>query len=244
MPSENFVFKQFEIKQDKCAMKVGTDAVLLGSWAITNNAKKILDIGTGTGILALMLAQKSHASITAIDIDIDSYKQAKENVEASNWKNNIEVMNISLQEYCIKNELKFDLIITNPPYFTDAFKAKEISRNTARHTDELPFEILINCVCKLLSADGSFYIILPYPEAQTFIGLARANNLFINKSTRVKTKIEKEPKRLLMKYSFQQITREEDELVIENDERHNYTKEYIELTKDYYLDLEYKSLKK
>jgi tRNA1Val (adenine37-N6)-methyltransferase len=244
MSSENFVFKKFEIKQDKCAMKVGTDAVLLGSWSDAKNANSILDIGTGTGILALMLAQKSSAKITAIDIDNDSYLQAKENVQNSIWSANIVVKNISIQDFVISNDAKHDVIITNPPYFTDAFKAKETSRNNARHTDELPFEVLINCVCKLLSPNGFFYIILPYSEAKFFMSLARTNGLFLLKSTRVKTKIEKEPKRLLMKYSFTQSTHEEDEIVIENDERHNYTKEYIELTKDYYLDLENKNLKK
>jgi len=241
MSANNFVFKKFVIKQDKCAMKVGTDAVLLGSWAQPNNPANILDIGTGTGILALMLAQKCNAKIWAIDIDHDSYLQAIENVNNSLWQQNIIVENTSLQTFAEKNKKCFDLIITNPPYFTDSFKAKETARNTARHTDELPFNELIKCVCVLLKQAGVFYIILPFSEAQTFITLAQQQQLFLQNSLRVKTKIDKEPKRLLMCFSFEKMGQIiENEIVIENDERHNYTKEYIELTKDYYLDLDWK----
>jgi len=238
MSSNSFVFKQFEIKQDKCAMKVGTDAVLLGAWADATQAKRVLDIGTGTGILALMIAQKSEAQICAIDIDIDSYQQAIENIHYSLWKDRIQLFHSSIQEFSKTINEQFDLIITNPPYFTDAYKAKEISRNNARHTDELPFEILIECVCKLLQPQGVFYIILPFAEAQIFKNMAKQNNLCLVQSMRIKTKADKEPKRLLMKYSFEQKIQEETEIVIENDDRHHYTKEYIELTKDYYLDID------
>jgi tRNA1Val (adenine37-N6)-methyltransferase len=240
MSSDVFAFKQFKIKQDKCAMKVGTDAVLLGAWTECGNAKKILDVGTGTGVLALMLAQKSEATIWAIDIDKDSFIEAKENAYQSKWNNRLNVLNISMQEFTKENSNDFDVIISNPPYFTDAYKAKELSRNTARHTDELPFDQLIECVVKLLSEDGHFYSILPYNEAIQFKNMASKNNLYLIKSTRVKTKPEKEPKRLLMMYSKKQAIQTEDELVIELDERHHYTQQYIDLTKDYYLDIDKK----
>jgi tRNA1Val (adenine37-N6)-methyltransferase len=240
MSSDVFAFKQFKIKQDKCAMKVGTDAVLLGAWTECGNAKKILDVGTGTGVLALMLAQKSEATIWAIDIDKDSFIDAKENVYQSKWNDRLKVLNISMQEFTKENSNDFDVIISNPPYFTDAYKAKELSRNTARHTDELPFDQLIECVVKLLSEDGHFFSILPYNEAIQFKNMAAKNNLYLIKSTRVKTKPEKEPKRLLMMYSRKQQIQIEDELVIELDERHHYTQQYINLTKDYYLDIDKK----
>lgn len=240
MSSDVFAFKQFKIKQDKCAMKVGTDAVLLGAWTECGNAKKILDVGTGTGVLALMLAQKSEATIWAIDIDKDSFIEAKENAYQSKWNDRLNVLNISMQEFTKENSSDFDVIISNPPYFTDAYKAKELSRNTARHTDELPFDQLIECVIKLLSEDGHFFSILPYNEAIQFKNMASKNNLYLIKSTRVKTKPEKEPKRLLMMYSKKQAIQIEDELVIELDERHHYTQQYIDLTKDYYLDIDKK----
>jgi len=240
MSSDVFAFKQFKIKQDKCAMKVGTDAVLLGAWTKCGNAKKILDVGTGTGVLALMLAQKSEATNWAIDIDKDSFIDAKENAYQSKWNDRLNVLNISMQEFTKENSNDFDVIISNPPYFTDAYKAKELSRNTARHTDELPFDQLIECVVKLLSEDGHFFSILPYNEAIQFKNMAAKNNLYLIKSTRVKTKPEKEPKRLLMMYSRKQQIQTEDELVIELDERHHYTQQYIDLTKDYYLDIDKK----
>jgi tRNA1Val (adenine37-N6)-methyltransferase len=240
MSSDVFAFKQFKIKQDKCAMKVGTDAVLLGAWTACGKAKKILDVGTGTGVLALMLAQKSEADIWAIDIDKESYLEAKENVGQSKWPERVHVLNISMQEFSKSSDNDFDVIISNPPYFTDAYKAKELSRNTARHTDELPFDQLVECVAKLLSDDGFFFSILPYNEALQFKNIAAKNNLHLIKSTRVKTKPDKEPKRLLMMYSKQDSTHQEDELVIELDERHHYTREYIDLTKDYYLDIDKK----
>ena len=238
MSSNSFVFKEFEIKQDKCAMKVGTDAVLIGAWAVANNAETILDIGTGTGILALMMAQKSQAKIWAIDIDSAAVEQAQENSNNSKWSNRIIIEHTSIQSFTKNNTTKFDLIITNPPYFTDAFKAKELSRNYARHTDELPLETLINCVIQLMKMESVFYIILPFTEAQTFKNTAKLNGLFLQECVRIKTKIDKEPKRLLMKYSLQNKLLTETEIVIENDERHSYTKEYINLTRDYYLDIE------
>lgn len=241
MSSDVFAFKQFKIKQDKCAMKVGTDAVLLGAWTNCGDAKKILDVGTGTGVLALMLAQKSEAQIWAIDIDKDSCTEAEENANNCLWKDRLHVLNISMQEFTKVNSNDFDVIISNPPYFTDAYKAKELARNTARHTDELPFNQLIECVAKLLHDDGHFFSILPFSEAQQFISIASKNNLHLIKSTRVKTKPEKEPKRLLMMYAKKPQTHQEDELIIELDERHHYTKEYIQLTKDYYLDIDKKS---
>lgn len=241
MSSDVFAFKQFKIKQDKCAMKVGTDAVLLGAWTNCGDARKILDVGTGTGVLALMLAQKSKGQIWAIDIDKCSCEEAQENASHCKWGSRLHVQNISMQEFSKENNNDFDVIISNPPYFTDAYKARELARNTARHTDELPFNQLIECVAKLLHEEGRFFSILPFSEAQQFKCIAQKNNLFLVKSTRVKTKPDKEPKRLLMMYARKPELLQEDELIIELDERHHYTKEYIELTKDYYLDIDKKN---
>ena len=235
MSSNEFVFKQFKIMQDKCAMKVGTDAVLLGSWVNTSNAKHILDIGTGTGIIALMLAQKSGARIDAIDIDANAFLQATENVNASKWKDRIEVHQISLQQYMIESERKYDLIVSNPPYFVDSSKALEISRTNARHTDQLAYDELLNGVLKLLDPNGKFYVILPTKESELFRVLAEENKLFLTKLTRVITRLDKPEKRLLMRFEFIPRAFSEDSITIEEDERHSYTEQYKELTKDYYL---------
>ncbi|MCE9538325.1 MAG: methyltransferase [Bacteroidetes bacterium] len=234
MSSQEFVFKQFKILQDKCAMKVGTDAVLLGSWVNTSNAKTILDIGTGTGIIALMLAQKSDATIDAIDIDKNAFVQASENIAGCKWKERIQIHHISLQQYCT-NSSKYDLIVSNPPYFVDSSKASEESRTNARHTDQLPFSDLLNGVLNLLNPTGSFYVILPTKESQVFRDMAEEQNLFLTKLTRVITLADRPEKRLLMQFEFTKKTVEENFITIEKDERHSYTDEYKELTKDYYL---------
>ncbi len=236
MSSQEFVFKQFKILQDKCAMKVGTDAVLLGSWVNASNAEAILDIGTGTGIIALMLAQKSTAVIDAIDIDKNAFMQAAENAAECRWKNRINTYHVSLQQYSSGCSRCYDLIVSNPPYFVDSSKALEESRTNARHTDQLPFVDLLNGVLNLLKESGKFYVILPTKESQQFRELAEEQKLFLTKLTRVITRTDRPEKRLLMKFEFNcPKTIDEDCIIIEKDERHSYTDEYKELTKDYYL---------
>jgi tRNA1Val (adenine37-N6)-methyltransferase len=235
MPQEHFEFKQFKINQDKCAMKVGTDAVLLGSWVDASDSKAILDIGTGTGIIALMLAQKSSAHIHAIDLDETAFIQACENVATCKWKDRITVQQISLQDFARDCPAKFDLIVSNPPYFIDSSKASAESRTAARHTDSLPFEDLLEGVIKLLDKKGKFCVILPYKEAELFRDMAEARKLHIQKILRVKTRSDKTEKRLLMQFAFNPTTFSESSIVIEKDERHVYTEEYMELTKEYYL---------
>lgn len=235
MSHQEFVFKQFKIMQDKCAMKVGTDAVLLGSWVNTSNANSILDIGTGTGIIALMLAQRSNAIIDAIDIDNNAFIQAKENVAACKWRDHIHVHHISLQQFVKEYTEKFDLIVSNPPYFIDSSKASEESRSNARHTDQLPYHDLLKGVLALLNPDGKFYVILPTKESEQFRDLAEENKLFLTKLTRVVTRTDKPEKRWLMRFEFTRKSFSEDSIIIEEDARHSYTEAYKELTKDYYL---------
>ena len=235
MSNIEFVFKQFTILQDKCAMKVGTDAVLLGSWVDTRGAKKILDIGTGTGIIALMLAQKSDAKVYAIDLDENAYQQAIQNINNCKWKDRIQAYHISLQKCSTLQNDKYDLIVSNPPYFVDSSKASEESRTNARHTDQLPFNDLLNGVLRLLSPTGSFYVILPTKESQLFYEMAEQQKLYLTKRTRVITRTDKPEKRSLMKFEFIKKEIEENTIVIEKDARHSYTDEYKEMTKDYYL---------
>ncbi|MGZ4034252.1 MAG: tRNA1(Val) (adenine(37)-N6)-methyltransferase [Bacteroidia bacterium] len=216
-------------------MKVGTDAVLLGSWVNASNAKTILDIGTGTGIIALMLAQKSGARIDAIDIDTNAFIQASENVNDCPWKDRIDVHQISLQQFAKESDHKYDLIVSNPPYFVDSSKASEESRTNARHTDLLPFDDLLNGVLKLLSSAGKFYVILPTKESESFREMAEEHKLYLTKLTRIITRTDKPEKRVMMRFEFTQRAFSEDSITIEKDERHTYTDEYKELTKDYYL---------
>ena len=235
MSNHTFEFKQFSIKQDKCAMKVGTDAVLLGSWVNVENAKSILDIGTGTGIIALMLAQKSSASIDAIDIDKDACIQAQENVDRCKWKERIKIHHLAVQELMVQSKNKFELIVSNPPYFVDSSKALEEARTTARHTDLLPYNELLDSVSELLAPEGKFCVILPFKEGEIFRDMSQEKHLYLTKLTRIKTRMDKVEKRLLMQFEFKRNAFSENSIVIENDERHSYSEEYKELTKDYYL---------
>jgi tRNA1Val (adenine37-N6)-methyltransferase len=237
MPNSSFEFKQFTIKQDKCAMKVGTDAVLLGSWATANGSHLILDVGTGTGIIAMMLAQKTIAHIDAIDIDELACIQAAQNVSESKFFGRVEVMHTSLQQYVKNAQKKYDLIITNPPYFEQSLKSSDEQRSCARHADVLPFDELIDGVVKLLDGKGKFCLILPTLEAEKFRVLAQKKGLFLSKLLRVKSKENNHSeKRCLMQFEFTPTEFSEQTIAIEKEERHQYTAEYIELTRDYYLN--------
>ena len=160
MANPFFTFKQFTIRHDRCAMKVGTDGVLLGAWTSVDHSHRLLDIGTGTGLIALMLAQRCpQAFITAIDIDAEAVEQARENALSSPWKDRVEVL---LQDICtFPANQQFDTIVSNPPYFIDSLKCPDDQRNTARHTDTLDAERLLASVARLLTDDGRFSIILP-----------------------------------------------------------------------------------
>jgi tRNA1Val (adenine37-N6)-methyltransferase len=235
MSADKFEFKQFAINQSKCAMKVGTDAVLLGSWVEVNEAKNILDIGTGTGVIAIMLAQKSNSSIIALDIDAAACEQSKENIKNSPWPQRINVYHESLQNYAATHSTQFDLIVSNPPYFIDAYKSAEEARNQARHADQLPFIDLVQCSIKLLNEVGRLCLILPTKESLKFREIAANHNLYLTKITHVKTTQYKDEKRQLLQFELVNKKLIEETLVIEQEERHCYSQEYKSLTKDFYL---------
>lgn len=238
MSQNTFAFKQFTIIQDKCAMKVGTDAVLLGAWVKTYGVRRALDIGTGTGVIALMIAQKSGAEIDAIEIDPHAATEAKENANNSPWSERIHVQHISLQDFARIADQKYDLIVSNPPYFVDSLPSSEANRTTARHTVHLPFSELIRSAAKLLSKEGKLYVILPVKEGEQFIQLAAEHRLHLRRITRVRSNPDKPDKRWLMQFGFAPKPQISDSiLVMEKDPqvRHSYTDEYKELTRDYYL---------
>jgi tRNA1Val (adenine37-N6)-methyltransferase len=232
-----FQFKQFSIAQDRCAMKVGTDGVLLGSWAPTHhNPFSILDIGAGTGIIALMLAQRTHAEqIDALEIDEDAYEQAVDNFENSPWGDRLFCFHAGLDEFIEEPEDEYDLIVSNPPFYSEDYKTENEQRDLARFQDAMPFEELVEAADLLLSENGIFAVILPFKEEQNFIALAKESELYPTKITRVKGTPASIIKRSLLAFSRNENPEIEiDELTIEID-RHVYTPEYIELTKDFYL---------
>lgn len=237
MSNDTFEFKKFKIKHDRCAMRVGTDAVLLGAWVVPNGSKSILDIGTGSGVIAMMLAQKSTAKILAVDIDKESTEQALENVQNSVFAGQVEIVNTSFQKFAETSNDKFDLIVTNPPYFIDSLKNSSDSKATARHNDSLSYSDLLVGVKRLLTEKGKFCLILPTKEAAIFRELAKAKGLYLSKLLRIRTRMEKDTeKRHLMQFEFKESEFSESTLVIEADSHRNYTDQYKEFTKDYYIN--------
>ncbi len=233
MPNNYFHFKQFTINQEKCAMKVTTDGVILGAWVKCDDVSCILDIGTGTGLLALMLAQRCQVQIDAIDIDTSSCLQAIENVKNSKWFNRIKVINTSIQEYSAR-EIGYDLIICNPPYFSNSLKSPDEKRNRARHNDTLSNCELLECVKKLISEEGKFALILPYKEGKEFADISMNYGLYCNRAVNIKPYKSKDINRVVMELSRTKQTYESHELIIRNDDG-SYTQDYKNLTRDYYL---------
>jgi tRNA1Val (adenine37-N6)-methyltransferase len=242
-----FKFKEFTINQDQCAMKIGTDGVLLGAWAsIESNPFSILDIGAGTGVLSLMLAQRSNAElIDAIEIDNIAYEQCVDNFELSPWADRLFCYHASLDEFADEIEDKYNLILSNPPFYSPSLPSASLpkgeklaasAREIARFQDAMPFEHLIESVSKLLSDEGTFHVIIPFHEEATFIALASKVNLHPNTILHVKGNPDSEVKRSLIAFSFRVSETIIDTLIIET-ERHQYTQDYINLTKNFYLKM-------
>ncbi len=234
-----FQFKQFSIQQDRCAMKVGTDSVLLGAWCpIENHPFSVLDIGAGTGILSLMIAQRSNAEqIDALEIDEEAYEQCVENFENSPWGDRLFCYHAGLDEFVEEPEEQYDLIISNPPFYSEDYKTENSQRDLARFQDAMPFKELVEAVDLLLSENGIFAVIIPYKEEENFINLCATIELYPVKVTRVKGTPNTEIKRSLLAFKRYELpVLEADELVIEMN-RHDYTDAYIDLTKDFYLKM-------
>jgi len=218
-------------------MKVGIDGVLLGAWTDIDDADAILDIGTGTGLIALMLAQRTSAQIDAIDIDADAVIQANENIQKSPWASHIQVSQVELQRYVLKTENRYDLIVSNPPYFVNSTKAPVENRNTARHTDTLTHKELLDNALTLLKPTGRICIILPVNEGLMSVEYAATIGLHCTKQVVVFPKPGAMAKRLLLEFSPQFVACVNSEIVIESDVRHQYSPEFTSLAKDYYLKL-------
>ena len=238
--NKSFHFKHFTIHQDRTAMKVGTDGVLLGAWAsLAHEPASILDIGTGTGMIALMLAQRSSAElIDALEIDEDAYEQAVENFEASDWGDRLFCYHAAFDEFVeeMQDEEKYDLIISNPPFYSANYSSGDAQRDQARFADALPFEELLEGVSLLLSKSGKFSVIIPASEEINFLEIAKQFDLNPHRITRVKGDKNSEVKRSLLELGFSEKDCTPNELIIENT-RHNYTSEYVDLVKDFYLKM-------
>lgn len=229
-----FQFKQFRIVQERSAMKVGMDGVLLGAWVNASRAERMLDIGTGTGLIALMLAQKNtSAQIDAIEIDREACNEATFNVQQSDWSSRIQLFYQSFQEFTA--EKKYDLIVSNPPFFGNGVKAPGETRAQARHADALPLDILISGAANLLQENGRIALVLPAEQLHEVETLAKTNGLFIARLCRVQPNPVKPDFRILVELCNQPTDLQQETLMIEFERHHDYTPEYRELTKDFYL---------
>ncbi len=237
MPNTYFRFKQFTIHHGRCAMKVGTDGVLLGAWADNTGCETILDIGTGTGLIALMLAQRNKkAMIDAIDVDEDAIWQARENIGNSPFVNRINCKRTSLQEYAEHCGAKYDLIVSNPPFFAQSLKSPDRKRMVARHDDSLPVNELLSISSVLLTGRGRLSIIYPYENKETLCSLAKGSNMYIVRITNVYPTPASMAKRVLMEFSREETPLIENDLIIEKG-RHVYSDEFTALAHEFYLKM-------
>ena len=238
-----FKFKQFSVSQDKCAMKIGTDGVLLGAWASLDHLPNtVLDIGAGTGVISLQIAQRDpNVQVEAIEIDDAAFEQCTDNFEHSPWADRLFCYHAALQEFTQElvdedEQYSYDLIISNPPFYTEDYKSNDKQRDTARFTDALPFEHLVLCAAHLLTEQGKFCVVLPKKEEAAFIALANKQHLHVLRKCDVRGTPATTIKRVLLEFSFLQLETISEELVIETS-RHVYTERYINLVQDFYLKM-------
>ena len=235
-----FKFKQFDIYQDKAIFKVNQDGVLLAAWADIESKKLGLDIGTGTGVIALACCQRNEEIIMdAVEVDEETAAQAESNFQINKFSERLKIHCGTVQKFALSTEKKYDFIISNPPYFQVGKNHPPKSRvKTAKHTDLLSFADLLDVVNNLMTADGDFHLILPYQEAQEFIDFTKGKNLFLSKQTFVKGRSKKPIERVLMSFSRNEDEVIETNLVVQKSGvRHDYTEEYIELVKGFYTIL-------
>lgn len=234
--NDYFQFKQFTVHQDGCAMKVGTDGVLLGAWANVEDALEILDIGTGTGLIAIMCAQRSHALIDAVEIDSKAAEQAEENRLLCPWKERITIFNDSFQHYVQSNRPKYDRIVTNPPYFRDSLKSPDKGRSLARHDDKLSYEVLFHYSALIIEPRGLISMIMPYRDNELTDRIAFFNGFYPARKSFVRPYEGKEFSRCLAEYApYPSSTCFTDELIIKK-AGNEYTGSFRELTNDFYLN--------
>ncbi|GGD74735.1 tRNA1(Val) (adenine(37)-N6)-methyltransferase [Emticicia aquatilis] len=234
MPKNSFTFKQFTINQDRCAMKVCTDACILGASTDVENVNRILDIGTGTGLLSLMIAQRTNSQIDAVEIDEDAYHQAIMNVQMSKFAEKISIHHQRIQDF--SHTSSFDLIISNPPFYQQSLKSNDAKANKALHAVELSFDDLIDSVKRLLSSVGRFVVLLPPFEIEKLIQIAQKKGLYLSKKMLIRHDESKPIFRVIATFLTNQVPDlEETTLIIHEKDGKTYSNEFRDLLQDYYL---------
>lgn len=236
MSNNYFKFKKFTIFHDRCGMKVGTDGVLLGAWTRVDAARRILDVGTGSGLIAIQIAQRNEeADIVAIEIDGESARQATENAARSPWGNRIRVVCNDFKYY--EGGRDFDVIVSNPPYFVDALRSPDIRRRLARHTEELNYDLLFRRSKGILAPHGHISIIIPAEVKKLVMDTAWEHGFYPSRKTNVYTKPQKPCRRVLIEFRTEPGGCCEENLYIEDGAR-GYSRDYIALTRNFYLAME------
>ncbi|WP_281614573.1 methyltransferase [Flammeovirga sp. SubArs3] len=234
---QKFDFKKFSLGQEKCAMKIGTDGILLGAWVDVNSpaAVNILDVGCGSGLISLMIAQRNpYASIKGIDIEDGAVEQAKDNVDESSWAKAIQIEKSPLQE--VKSDVEYDIIVSNPPFFKNSLKSDADERNSARHTDTLSLSDLFQNSARLLKSGGKLFMIYPFDQLEDIYKIAALHDFYLVKQRTVGHNVNKSPKRVLLSFSYQQKPEKviKKPFYIRQPHSNEYSDEYIELTKDFH----------
>jgi tRNA1Val (adenine37-N6)-methyltransferase len=230
-----FEFKQFRIEQQKSAMKVGTDGVILGAWVNPGNAERILDVGTGTGLIALMIAQRCNARIDTVEIDVQSCLEAKFNFDQSPWKERLTVFNSDFNRFSHEDKQSYDLIVCNPPYFIDSLITPDLRLATAKHNITITFEMLIEGSVRLLNEKGGLAVVLPYQSFDEFRETARLHGFYLRRQTTVFTKPGKPAGRVLLEFSLLPCHPQRDEIYIRNSDG-QFSDQLKKLTDAYYLN--------
>lgn len=229
-----FRFKQFVVHQQRDVMRVNTDGVLLGAWTPAPAGHRILEVGTGTGVVALQLLQRGARQVDAIDIDLQACEQARENADLSPWAAQMQVVQNSFQEYAEQCETMYDLVVSNPPYYVGALPSPNERRNVMRHADTLPLEDLLAGLALCLAPTGRFVAIFPIAEGSQFIALAAKAGLYCRQQVQVADQPMKRTKRLLCEFTYEKCTPQLSELFI-RDANGEFSQEYRALTKAFYL---------
>ncbi len=236
MPNNYFKFKKFTIVQDRCAMKVGTDGCLLGGWFNCSNSKNILDAGCGSGLIAIMAAQRCNARITGIEIDENAARQAIENVNNSPWKERIKIVNKDLRDY--NSEEKFDTIVCNPPYFVNSLKCDDSSRTLARHSDSLSSNEFFSKCAEISTNVSMVSIIIPSDIIDEWQSSAKEHGFYTKRITYIRTTPQKVPKRVLIEFVRTMTKTPEEKTLILEYTHGEYSDEAKNILRDFYLKIE------
>lgn len=235
MANSFFQFRQFRLEQDQCAMKITTDACILGAWAPAPDTGNILDIGTGTGLLTCMLAQRTAAAIDAIEIDADSYRQAKENFSKTLWRDRLQLFHGDARRFA--SERRYDFIICNPPFFENQLPSPSDAKNKARHSSFLSLSELAEVTDRLLDDDGKFAVLIPAERTEDFIKKAALFNLFLNKQLFIRSHPHASPFRIILVMGRKPVDSITESMLTIYESENVYSSDFTALLRDFYLHL-------